>query len=500
MLQIGDLIKKITYIFFSILLIINYLFFWDSLPLLHLFKQTNNYLYHTLYSIGILVIAILGYYFTYKSNLKFKKIYLYLLLGFTFISRFILITILKVIPKSDFNTYHIFAKAMANNEIIGHNYISLFPHYYGYPYFLSIFYRIFGSQAYVAQMLNVILSCVIVILLFNIGKLVFNRIQVGFLSALIWSIWPSQMLYSVFVCTELVFTCLMLLCTYIFLIGIKKEKSNLISRIYLISVGVMCALSNMIRPLALIVLLAFIIYCIFYQDEDKDLSWRKKVIFKSKRVALLLISYAIITQLLGVYVSSEIDKQIAKKPYGFNLYVGMNIESGGRWNEGDSQLLESIILEEKYSAQEIHDKFLEFGVQRIQKMSVKEFINHIKNKNTNMWNLDQDVVNYLKHSISYDDTSIDFLKYERILIKLSNFFYYVILIISAIGTLAKVINKNFNNKEFIFYMIIVGVFLVHNVFEVASRYHFITISLFTLIAAASLTSDKFSEQKQISKL
>ncbi|HAW49642.1 TPA: hypothetical protein DCX16_01625 [bacterium] len=76
-------------------------------------------------------------------------------------------------PGTDMHTYHNFAKEIING-VFSHNE----PYYYGplYFYFLSLIYRVFGENLYIAKFIQMMLGVFTSLLIFLLAKKVFNQV------------------------------------------------------------------------------------------------------------------------------------------------------------------------------------------------------------------------------------------------------------------------------------------------------------------------------------
>ncbi len=110
---------------------------------------------------------------------------------------------------SDFQEYHEFAQNLAS----GNGYIrngqptAWFP--VGYPFFLSLLYRIFRPNPQVGQIANIFLTLVIIICTYITAKKLFSK-NTAMLSALFVALWPNFIAYTGLLCSDLLFTALLI--------------------------------------------------------------------------------------------------------------------------------------------------------------------------------------------------------------------------------------------------------------------------------------------------
>jgi 4-amino-4-deoxy-L-arabinose transferase-like glycosyltransferase len=480
--SISIFLMYITFILF------NTFYFLRTKPLKLYFRE-----HPTIYSIFFIIAASISCgviifickKFLFKIKLDKQLPVLLLLLIVTATPRLIWIACIKVTPLSDFNTYHIIATALAKGEFTGGSYIALFPHYIGYPVLLAPFYMLFGSSPDVATLLNVFLSCGISLLIYCIGSNIFDK-RYGLLSALIWALWPSQIFYTALVSTEILFTFLMLLCIYLFTRILNGRNSVFLNLIKFIFLGVVCCLTNTIRPLGLIVLIAICLYYFIFiieKTEIKGSAFISKTIFLSS----LLVAYFITSTIVSIATSKVVGREIAKYPFGFNIYVGSNYASNGSWNAEDANTLTEIQKTPGITPQEIHNELLRLSWNRITSRSFSGNINFIYNKHSMIWPVDYESILYIKSGLIQEDIKFDFYKFESLLVKMSNFYYHTILLLCVFGGIILVLKKNQGLPLFLV-IIILGIIFLHMIVEVAGRYHFPAISIFSMLASYGICS------------
>lgn len=489
--KIKAVFGKLILLSFFLFTMFTFLYFIIRKPIGINFPQRFNTLWWLLY-IGLIITVSVGLIvFLNKLSLKTESINCKVTIcGIIFVTvapRILWISNISVTPLADFDTYQIFASSIANGKVTGNGYIALFPHCIGYPSFLAIFYKIFGNSTFVASILNIILSCGISLLLYKIGcKISCN--SCGLFASLLWALWPSQIFYTVLVCTEYLYTFLLLLYTYFFIIVISKKRNLRLTISLFLLLGIVSAITNAIRPLALIVLTASIIYYIFFFG--KSLSIKKiHVLIKVITVVFLILGYILTSQVITNTIGFLIDREVPKMPVGFNVYVGFNSNSSGSWNLEDSKTLTKVSTDPSIKPQQVHDELLQLAIKRIKGYSLKEMVELVVKKHGIMWVTDHDSIMYINAGFNKDLSNLDFYKYENLLTKLSNFYYYVVLFLCGIGVIP-IINKKEQDKDIIIYFVlfVLGIIAVHMIVEVAGRYHFPVVSFFSLIAGYSITT------------
>lgn len=485
--RIRNLFSIVVLLMYTVFILFNTAYFIGIKPLKayfsgHITIFTLLFILFAFICAGIIIFL----YSKYHNKLKFDKQIpmLLLLILITAVPRLIWIACIKVTPLNDFNTYHIFATAFAEGNFIGGSYISLFPHYIGYPAFLAPFYKIFGASTTVATVLNVVLSCGISLLIYNIGFKLYGK-KCGFIGALIWALWPSQIFYTALVSTEITFTFLMLLCIYFFMRILENKKGIFSVSIKFFLLGIICSVSNIIRPIGQVVLIAICLYYFVFVVEH--IKVKNSVFSKFIFLALLLTGYLITSTFISFATSKAIGREIAKYPFGFNIYVGSNYESNGTWNAADANTLSEIQKTPGITAQEIHNELLKRSWERISNRSLLENFIFVCKKHGMIWPVDYDSLVYIKQGLIQENTKFDFYKFERLLVKVSNFYYHTILLLCAFGGITLTLRKNQGFPLFLV-IIILGIIFLHMIVEVAGRYHFPAISIFSILAGYGISS------------
>jgi len=396
------------------------------------------------------------------------------------VPRLLAIGVLDVSPVSDFRLYHNIASELLNGEVFGKGYISLFPHTFGYPAILSLLYRIFGPYYPVGQVFNAILGIGISVLLFQAGDILFGR-RAGLTAALFWALWPSQVLYSLLLCTEVLFTFLMLLCIRVFISITGKEKWNMAA---LAGLGLLCAFANSIRPLGIILILSFIIV-LFLAGRPGKYGFIRSLAGKMAPCLVLAASYFIAAYLMGIGLSGIIQKDIARFPAGFNLLTGSNIKYSGTWNGEDSGILESFTGGREFDAQEVQDAVMDIAIRRYIDQGA-ENLRLFYRKYIIMWASDDEVINYISAGLDQEAGESGFFNELGRYLKLACNLYYLFMMCLCLVFAIHLARRGTHASAYALLLFILGTASAHLLLEAAGRYHYPAISMFSLLAGAGL--------------
>ena len=187
----------------------------------------------------------------------------------------------------------------------------------GYPFFLSIFYRISEDGGNdLARWVQVLLSCATSVLIFMIGLNVFDG-KTAFWGGILSGLLPSGAVYSRFIASESFFTFLMVLCLHQLVSG--QESRSL--KKYSVS-GILMGISNLSRSVLSFFPFFLIAAALALKRNRKEISG----IFLASAVSFLVIApwtlrnYKVLGGFLLVNVGA-----------GQALWLGSQQETGGRY-------------------------------------------------------------------------------------------------------------------------------------------------------------------------
>jgi len=170
----------------------------------------------------------------------------------------------QTVPHSDFHQYDLLAQRLADDQ----GYVDEFGeptalYAIGWPFFLSVIYRIFGYSLIVPQLINAMLSVGSVILTYKLSKFVMNS-RIALIATALVAFNPAMILYSSTHGTESLFTFQILLIAWLILRFLRHDQSNK----HLILIGILTGLAVLVRPVAICVPIgAFGAFYIFNRDD-----------------------------------------------------------------------------------------------------------------------------------------------------------------------------------------------------------------------------------------
>ncbi len=156
----------------------------------------------------------------------------------------------------------------------------------GYPFFLSMCYFIVGFKPWIVLLLQIILNCFSVYLIYKITANIFNQ-KAALLAAFILAIDPHQILICHFLYPDILFSLLFLLTIYFYIIGLENHQTR-----YFILVGCLIGINSIIKPVLQYLPFALIIFLLIWCK----FSWKEKVI-----KSMAIWSFSILLMLPWMY-------------------------------------------------------------------------------------------------------------------------------------------------------------------------------------------------------
>jgi len=455
-------------ILFSIILI-------SAIYYMHLYKQYNDFTAENI-SLIVLYLALTSglLYGLHKKVSKTKLFYLIVLVGFTL--RLIWALTTNSFPVSDFKTMYDAANSLLEGDtspFMGLGYFARFPHMTTYVLFLSQMIRFFGNNTlFVVKMLNVLLSTSSIILVYLICNSIFKDYKRTLFGTFFMAILPSSILYVPVYCTENIAIPLYLASIYCFILVVNNKKSSL----YLLLSGLLLSVGHLFRMVAYVVLIAYIMYILIYDNE------RLKI--KLRNIVFLLVPFVMFFIIFSnILISLNItDRKLwsGSEPAITSAVRGSNIESGGSWNPEDAEFISNLLEDrdalEKASKERIFARYTTTPPLNLAKFFIKKF--------TSQWsNGDNAGAYWSQADIPKDEIKIDIAN--------KGIFWYQL--VYAIFLLL-IIKGLFNRKEYLgnriinlFYIILCGYGVTFLILETQTRYAFIISFIFAILPVTAIS-------------
>jgi 4-amino-4-deoxy-L-arabinose transferase-like glycosyltransferase len=222
-----------------------------------------------------------------------------------------------LIPFSDMLDYDNLARLIAT----GHDFSIGRP--IGYPFFLSLIYRLFGPSYLAVQFIQAVLSSLSSVMLFVLAAKYMGKRQALF-TGWVSVIWLDFILYTRILLTETLFTFLtILLLFFLFKVYHQLAADKKIRFYDLILAGVIIALAALVRPVLLFLPFGFFLfYLVFIRQNIKQLSLN---------LLLTLVGMSLVLSPWIMRNYSQYGKVIlvSDKSTFINVYMGTNLNASG---------------------------------------------------------------------------------------------------------------------------------------------------------------------------
>lgn len=410
------------------------------------------------------------------NKINLNKTYISLALFFLcFLIKFLWVFKFQIEPSVDYETFHNLALNLAQNTYIENTrYIALFPHIFGYSFFLSNIFKLFGTGSLVAPITNVVLTCISMLLIYHISYNI-SGLRAAVLSALFWIVLPSQTIYNMFSLSEPLYTTLLLLAWFICLVLLRNcEHLKIYKTVFLAVVaGLALGYANATRPIAIIVIISFFLYLFVLNFNKADF----KSCLKNKLIFFIvtLVVYFAFNNTFNLYIENILNQEIASVP-GVTLYFGFNQGSDGGWNEEDAKALAEKSdedMQNSLTANDTQKYMIELLKQRISSANI-DYSKLMFKKFTLLLGHDSGAIFYMEDTISDS--------FKNTLQIFSNIFYYSIVLIALLNSIKLIFLKKFN-PLFLFMLFVIGLTFAHSIAEVAPRYHYSALPAFIIVAS-----------------
>lgn len=398
------------------------------------------------------------------------------------------ITIVDTQPASDFNLYHQYAvKASQGIYRDFDNTCIVFPQRLCFPFILSGFYRLFGANVLTAKILNVVLSFICCWLIYFITESIFDR-KAGISAALFFAVFPSQIMFTSVVASEHLFIFFLLLSVFCFVKTFQSIKYR--QALYYLMSGVFLAIAQFIRPVAILLVPAYVIAALL-RPRDKTEHHRVSTVVKW---VLLGAAYLITFSLLSNLYSSTTGINLKNASMGYNILVGLNFRNNGVFNNDDAQILGEFHHDNKT----IHQVALERAFKRITDRPMN-FLRLIEKKYRSFWGEDLFGATWSLQTLqSTNDLSKYLQVNKRYAVFVSQILYMLLLLGCIWGAIALLKRKSaLALIPVIFFLGHVG---AYTFLEVQTRYHMpATILLIPLFGYGKQQFNMFLQTRKMKK-
>lgn len=411
--------------------------------------------------------------------------------------RLLVIGKLPITPSSDYQTYYQVAELLVKGSLgaSGYSgYIAQFPHVIGYPFILSLLFRITGPSVQAGLYLNAAASLFNVFLTYRIARSLCGRLG-GLIALFEAAFWPSQILYGAILGSEAVFTCLLLLSIWLFiyLYRYPVRLGNRESAMFLcVALGILIALANAVRPLSMILLIAAVLciipFTVKFDNNEKMLNGKlNRASCQGWFISLIIsVTFLICSSLISASISQTIAYKLpgSSVSFGYNLMVGVNIEAKGAWNQQDAEFFSSEFAS-KNSPEAAHRASADVAFKRISSDPVG-VLNLSMEKFTFLWSNDDYgktwTTLFLEQQGGLTPERADMIRQFS---QWNDWFYLLGLFFSFIYGLRILKQKNVGPEQALI-LLVVGTVALHLFLETQNRYHYFILPVFMILSAMTI--------------
>jgi 4-amino-4-deoxy-L-arabinose transferase-like glycosyltransferase len=393
-----------------------------------------------------------------------------LVTGLAFLLRLTWNLTVHTYPISDFAWYHERAVGLIQGE--GYSFHGKPTAYWpiGYPLFLAVLYKVFGAHFYVAKAFNIMMSSATVGLTFLLGRNLCGFAG-GLCAGILLAILPSQIEWTSVLCSEVLYTFLLVSSLYMFTLK-RPDQQNWL---HPLACGVLLGLACLVRAASLLLpVFLWLLYLFFTKN------FKRGVVLGTILVTSTLLTISPLTIRNYIVFKSFIP---VSTNGGMNLWQGNNPNATGGYywpSDPKSNPLVPYLNDEVKRDQIARklaldficnnpDKFLKLGL-------VKLYYYYKEDTSALSFSLNPTYPR-LSEEIKLKITSI------------ANRYYQIFMLISIFGAVACFLRKKHLNNRFIFYtaIIVISYFtVVHFVFPAMDRYRFPIMPVFSLFAGLGL--------------
>lgn len=408
-------------------------------------------------------------YYGLKKQVSTEKI-LVVVVVLAFIIRILWVLSINNAPFSDFDEIYKGAAAYLNGNtdiFKGIHYFGRYPHLTIYVLYFAFVQKVTTHPLIAIKVINAILSTVNVVLIYYVCKEVFSSKSKGVWGAAIAALFPPFIIYSATYCSENLAMPFFIASVYVFiLIGKKKVSSS-----WLLIVGLLLSVGNLLRMVGSVVLVAYLMYVIIY--------FKDRILIKAKNTFLILISFLlpliVVSNILLAKNITEFQLWSGSEPGWTSVLKGTNIGSGGQWTMEDTKIPEGL----NYDYQSTTKVCKQLIKERLTTTPPLKLGNFYFQKFTKQWAVgDVGGLFWAQNGVADKDMTINVEKTGRVYIQL----FYCITLVSVYWGLYKREKYLKNSILNLFLIMFCGFGLLYLITEMQPRYSYIICWIFIILA------------------
>lgn len=403
-----------------------------------------------------------------------EKYYLFIIIVLFLITRIVSLIVLKdnIIQISDFDA----ALNVAKNMDFGTLYYRNFVHWIFMPVIHHYLLGIFGITQTTIMAFNIFITLGITIGIYKVTQELTKNNNTSFIAALIYTIWPANIIYIGINTPEHIGSLLLVIGAY-FILKIFDIKVIEKGIIYSLIVGIILGISVFFKNFALVFIIAFIIYVFMYflKNKFKLKELRDFLVY----ILTIFLTYSAVTT--GMYniadrlVGEEVNRSIAP----CYMLVGLHSTSEGNYN---------VDLYKEY-----FDTIEEYGYEKGNKIILKKLAKDIKNNDGFIDLLDKKAISLHSNDVrvnwveisAISNNSNAFADFLRNTYDKHNYYFFTNIILFMVISLIALIKKK-DLKLLFISLIIFGATLMLMLVESQARYTYAILPFYTILASVGL--------------
>jgi 4-amino-4-deoxy-L-arabinose transferase-like glycosyltransferase len=419
---------------------------------------------------GLVAYRLLG-----NKGLRISKAaYIICVIALTAVPRLIWVALVPTEPFSDFLHFHNYAINASKGQFREYfEQFTVFPFKFSYGLIVALIYRIFGVSLSAVRYSNVFLSVILVLLIYAVGRKVFDE-ETARLAGILFALWPSQIMFTSVMASEHVFMVFFMAALLLFFKILDNTDKR---RVYVLALltGICLMVAQVVRPMATLLFVVFIIYLAFFVETGEKPV--KGMIKKASVFAVIAAGFMISLLLVNAVVYRLTGVPIWRASSGYNLMIGTNFESSGTFNNEDYEL----VKEYDYDYDRVHAEGFRIAIERIKSQPFR-FLKLVEDKFEIQWASEE--YGYIWSTRSIEDESASgsqAASHPRFFIGISQIYYIGLLAFAIAGCIIA-------NRKGIFALVPLllvyeGMVAAYTFLEVQPRYHYPVVPLFLIVAA-----------------
>lgn len=368
-------------------------------------------------------------------------------------------------------------------------YERLYPYLFSYTGVLSIFMSIFGKAYWSVLLLNIVcdvISCALLYVLFYSWK---KNKNVGLLAATLWAINPLQIVFCGLPLAIVVVNMLLIVSVVTIYFSIYCCNKKIRLTVFPLLAGCMIAVGNAFRPIFIVLLIAYLVYCFLYVLKQKS-DLRGLLI----SCIMMILGYLIVSIVPG-FLHRQFNSYYhgERGRVGWSVFVGANYETMGVWSLDDSCYFFDDVLGERASGDVDVASSMVFNeaIGRYKEMFLNwQIVPHFLNKTSVLFTDVEDSIYDLPYAFNFSkENSLYMMSQDLILV-----YYYCIVCVIGWCIVSRIKRGRYgllsSSFEKFLVIVILGLFAASMLVEAMNRYILPFIVILLILAIGLFYQDR----------